>query len=410
MTLDVRPINDSQIGDWIAAVGRGFLQHRPILESDIETRRAVMDLNRTLAGFDSDTMVSTLRSFATELTVPGGASVPASAVTGVTTTSTYRRRGLATQMVTHDLRTAAERGEQVAVLIAAEWGIYGRFGYGASTEHQTLTLNTRGTQLRSAPRGSVEFVDRDTARILAPQIYEQHRTKQSGQLNWMPWAWDVDYGIVRFGGVAESPSFHAIARDERGEPIGFARYQFKEEWEQRQAAGKITIEAMIGSTVQGEALMWKHLLDHDLATSVVAADRSAADVLPLLLTDPRHVSASERADFLWLRVLDPAGLLAQRRYATRDRLVIEIIDPLGLAHGRFLLTSDDDGATCTPTDTSADLTMPVSTLASLYLGGHHVRARLLAAVGLIDEHTAGAVARADAMFASEVTPWSSTWF
>jgi hypothetical protein len=36
--------------------------------------------------------------------------------------------------------------------------------------------------------------------------------------------------------------------------------------------------------------------------------------------------------------------------------------------------------------------------------------RMLAAAGLVDEHSTHAVAKADAMFRSPITPWCSTWF
>ena len=218
MDVDVRPITDAEVADWLDAVRRGFLHAHPDPAADLEMRRPGIDVRRTLAGFDGGAIVSTLRSFATELTVPGGATVPTDAVTAVTTTSTHRRRGLATAMVTRDLRESAERGEQAAVLIAAEWGIYGRFGYGAATEHQTLTLHTKGARPRHQPVGSVEFVDRDTARALAPAVYERHRANQPGELAWDARAWDIDFGVIPSASGDDKPSFHVIARDASGEP------------------------------------------------------------------------------------------------------------------------------------------------------------------------------------------------
>ena len=59
-------------------------------------------------------------------------------------------------------------------------------------------------------------------------------------------------------------------------------------------------------------------------------------------------------------------------------------------------------------DASADLTLPIDALGSIYLGGMSVLA--LAEAGRIDEDRSGALARADTMFRSAVTPWCSTWF
>lgn len=93
---------------------------------------------------------------------------------------------------------------------------------------------------------------------------------------------------------------------------------------------------------------------------------------------------------------------------TSGRLVLEVLDAAGLAGGRFALDGGPGGASCAPTTASTDLTLDVAVLGSIYLGGYGVRR--LAAAGLVDEHTAGAVARADAIFRSPVAPWCSTWF
>ena len=124
--------------------------------------------------------------------------------------------------------------------------------------------------------------------------------------------------------------------------------------------------------------------------------------------DGRALRQTGRFDFLWLRLLDVAATLSGRRYRTEGRLVIEVTDTLGIAGGRFALEGGPEGATCSPAAASADLTLAVGTLGSLALGG--VSALALAGAGRIDEHTAGALARADTMFRSAVTPWCSTWF
>jgi predicted acetyltransferase len=154
--------------------------------------------------------------------------------------------------------------------------------------------------------------------------------------------------------------------------------------------------------------LWHHLISLDLTVSVKAGNRPADELLPWLLTDSRHAQASERADFLWLRPLDVAAMLSARRYQTCGMLVLEVVDAAGLSNGRFAIDGGPDGATCGPTGASAELTLGVAALGSIYLGGHSVRT--LAAAGLIDEHEPGAVARADAMFRSPIAPWCSTWF
>ena len=88
--------------------------------------------------------------------------------------------------------------------------------------------------------------------------------------------------------------------------------------------------------------------------------------------------------------------------------MVEVDDPLGLAGGRFALDASPDGATCTTTTESAELTMPIRTLGAACLGD--VRLDVLHRAGWLDEHVPGAVRRPAALLAGDVAPWCNTWF
>ncbi len=60
------------------------------------------------------------------------------------------------------LDDVAERGEPVAALIAAEYPIYGRYGYGPATEAITLRVDTAAASWRDDAVGAVELVDAET--------------------------------------------------------------------------------------------------------------------------------------------------------------------------------------------------------------------------------------------------------
>jgi len=110
-----------------------------------------------------------------------------------------------------------------------------------------------------------------------------------------------------------------------------------------------------------------------------------------------------------VRLLDVPVALAARRYATRDRLVVEVIDQLRPAnHGRFALEGAPDRASCEPTGDDPDLRLDVAELGAAYLGG--VRFTTLAAAGRVVERTPGALWRADRLFASDPAPWCTTSF
>jgi predicted acetyltransferase len=115
-----------------------------------------------------------------------------------------------------------------------------------------------------------------------------------------------------------------------------------------------------------------------------------------------------RADFVWVRLLDVVAALVGRTYANEGRLVLEVVDPLGIAEGTYALEGGPEGAACAPSSEPADLTVPVDALGSLYLGG--VAARTLELSGRLFERRSGAVTVADAMFRSPRAPWCTTWF
>lgn len=407
MASDVRTIGDDEVPAWCAAVNTGFLNAAG--DVDAEVRRAGLFLDRTWAGFDGGRMVATLRSFPAGMTAPGGAELPVSAVTAVTTTSTHRRRGYASRLVAGELAASAARGEVASILIAAEFGIYGRFGYGAATEHQTVDVDAQSGRLRHRPQGTVEYVDRDTARALAPEVYERHRAARPGEITRADRYWDIEYGIIRYQSWPEpKPGFHVVARDPDGTVVGVARYEYAEKWANRQPRGHVNVRSFFSDRPAGLALLWQHLLDLDLVTTVRAEDRPPDDLLPWLLTDARHAHVSDRSDFLWLRPLDVAAMLRARTYLMPGRLVVEVVDKAGLAAGRFALDGGPDGATCERTDALADLTLDVAAFGSVYLGGFGVRT--LAAAGLVDAHSTRAVETADTMFRTTVAPWCGTWF
>ena len=124
--------------------------------------------------------------------------------------------------------------------------------------------------------------------------------------------------------------------------------------------------------------------------------------------DGRFVRQTERYDRLWLRLLDVPAALAGRDYLSAGRVVLEVVDPGGYAAGRFALDASPDGADCRPTTESADLTVPVTALGSAYLGGH--RLGTLAAAGLVDVHTPGALGTADRLLGTDRAPWSTVHF
>src|SRR5699024_8283612 len=115
-------VTDATFADFHAAISRGFQEqhHAELVDFD----RKLFD-NKRMFGFKvARRWVSTCGDFERQVTVPGGAAVPVAAVTVVTVHPPYRRRGLLSRMMRHQLEEVAQRGEPLAALWASESLIY----------------------------------------------------------------------------------------------------------------------------------------------------------------------------------------------------------------------------------------------------------------------------------------------
>ena len=409
MTIEIRTITPDEFTAWVEALHVPFFMTIPAGPA-AEARRPHTDLERVLGAFDGADVVGTWRSFASSIAVPGGTSVAADAVSMVTTLPTHRRRGVLTGMMTSGLQAAAARGEPVSILIASEYPIYGRFGYGPATENAAYRIDTRAVRFLpgGGTDGTVELVARGGLRELAPPIFERFRLAQPGAISRRDVWWDIDLGLVEMPGYERWKGWCVVVRGTDGAADGYARYHAEEKWDEGRPQSTIFVDDLVAATPAAYARLWRFICEMDLVTTVRADGRSVDEALPWLLEDARAMRQTTRSDYLWLRVLDVGRALASRRYLAEGRLVLEVEDPAGFAAGRYLLEGGPDGADCRATNDEPDLCLPVASLGALYLGGP--TARLLTAAGLIEERRRDGVRRADAMFRSAVTPWCNTHF
>jgi predicted acetyltransferase len=184
-----------------------------------------------------------------------------------------------------------------------------------------------------------------------------------------------------------------------GEPVAYAIYRQFPSWDNGSTTARLEVSEVIGSNPHAEAEMWRFVLDIDwyatLETSLLPVDSP----LLLLLANPRRLKL-RLGDSLWVRLVDVGAALSGRAYATEDALVLDVRDAVcPWNEGRWKLA----GGKAARTEEQADLALDVDALGSAYLGaiGFHE----LRAAGRIEEFTAGAVGRADRLFAWRPLPW-----
>jgi predicted acetyltransferase len=371
------------------------------------------DLTRRLAGVVDGTIAGTAGAFATELTVPGGSTIPLCAVTAVTVLPTHRRRGILRQLMQEQLADAVDRGETAAMLIAAEWPIYGRYGYGMAIEAAQTTLDARTARFLPAPgrdpAGEIELVEPSALKELAPPVFDVHRAQVAGPISRGPMTWDLLLGLrVRPGQDPPKGRVAVVHRAPDGTVDGYALYHAKDTWQDNTPRVEIVVDELITTDPRAYRELWVYLASIDWVTTVKAGVRPIDEPLRLLLEDGRAAVQRDRSDHMWVRILDIRRALEARRYETPVALVVEVHDQqLGLG-GRFELDAGPDGATATPTARDADIALEIDALGGAYLGNTPLW--WFAQAGKVEERTPGALVRLDAALRTTHAPWCTTNF
>ena len=377
-------------------------------DEELAVSREITEFDRTLAFFDGPEIVATAGIFSYEITVPGGA-LPCGGVTRVGVLSTHRRRGLLTAMMRRQLDDMHERGEPLAALYASEAPIYGRFGYGLATYQAAVEIERSRAVFAKKLSGSgrLAMVAVPAAVAAFTRVWDQARRHQPGMLGlderWMRNQL-ADLELHREGA---SPHYRVLYQTDDN-PSGFAIYRIKLDWDASGPNGALRLEMLVAATAEAYAALWRHVLDVDLMARVSAEMRPVDEPLRFLLADSRQPK-TRIEDGLWLRLVDVPAALAGRRYAVAGRLVFRVHDAFcPWNDGSYQLDGGPHDAECRQHDVNADLAIDVADLATTYLGGN--RFRTLMEAGRVAELRPGAIARADAMFATDRAPWCPSHF
>jgi len=405
MPFEIRAITTDEIDDLILVDNRAFGQ--PPGPADQPRAWARAEFDRTRCAFDDGTLVGASRAYSFELTMPGGAVVPAAAVSWVGVAPTHRRRGVLNRMIEALHDDARERGEPAAILTASESSIYGRYGYGIATWRLGLSIERPyGAFARPVDDdGRIRFVTHDEAGKILPAVYETVRRERAGMVT-RPESW---WSLVLWPMTrADKAHFVVVHEDALGRADGFAAYEITGEWTRGVSNRTLNVFDIQSTNATARAALWQYLLGVDLVGNV-AADRLPVDEpLRLLVRDPRRARIDFVIDDLWLAPLDPRALLEARRYSMFDgHLVVEVTDLDGRAV-RFAVEGNEQEAQCTVTDAAPDVSCSTATLGALLLGGN--RWTQYAQAGLAQEHGRGRLAYADAMFVTSPPPALTTGF
>lgn len=412
--LTVHRVAVEDLPAWSRAVRTTMLEDPSERPELLAWRATHFDEATTWGVRDGARYIGTLRTFETSLTVPGWdgdtLEVDADAVTGVSVAATHRRGGILRQMLGHSQNVARDRGAAVSILIAAEWPIYGRFGYWPASRWCEATVSPRsaGARLRvSAGTGTVRQWDAADVHAIAPEVFDRARRLRTGNIVRDASDWERLFLPELRSPTGPEPTF--IVHESANGIDGFLGWRSTDAFGLTKG-GKIRVDNLVAATPDAHAGLWNYLVSMDVVDEIAIENLAVDDPLPLLLTDGRTLRP-RLIDAVWLRILDVPAALSARGYAMAGRLAFEVVDEDtgGCTAGRYVLDAGGTPATCMRDDTATpQLRLSQRALAGVYLGDSSLR--LQQAAGLVEELETGALRRADAMLRTGLAPWPMSGF
>ena len=405
MPFEIRSIEPAEVDDLLVADQRGF--GGPPMPPEASRSWASAELDRTRVAFDDGRMVGVSRTYSFELTMPGGAFLPAAAVSWVSVQPTHRRRGVLTQLMQAMHDDARDRGEPAAILTASESSIYGRFGYGVAAWRLAVTAERSRIAFArpDADDGNVRLVTREEAFGAVPPVYDRARATRAGMVTrpefwWQQVFWEFMVGQAK-------ASFVAVHSDAQGNDDGYVVYSITGEGAGGLVDRRLTIIDMQAETPATWIRLWRYVFGVDLIATVAAFNLPVDDPLRHVVVDGRLVRVDFVNDHLWLAPLDPLAILGARTYSVPGRIVIGAHAADG-ARSTVAVESNAERTFCVATNEDADFICDAPVLGMCALGGN--RWSELAAAGRLEVGRPDVLALADAMFLATPAPALLSFF
>ena len=335
-----------------------------------------------------------------------GAGIGVAAITAVGSYPEFRRQGLLRRAMEQGLAEQRERGQSVAILWASMGAIYQRYGYGLGSTQAWYQFDPRYAELQEPLplTGSVGLESGDETFELIKGIYKQYSASRNLMLHRSVIYWQA--AIVNE--VEKQRPHIAVYRNGAGEPRGYMIYRVQNrETNEPGPSMVLNVRDFVPLDIEAWRSLWEYIRRHDLV-SRVNLNVPPDDPAPNLLLEPRMLGR-RTGDGIWLRVVDVERALPQRPYGDTGSLTFEVLDDLcDWNRGCFLLETDGEHSEVKRSERSAELSIPVRSLASLVSG--QASATSLARAGLLSARDEGALALADRIFATSYAPYCPDGF
>jgi len=379
-------IRTATIQDFRAVIDR-FTAAMMMSNNTTDLDRDLFEPDRTLVADDAGSIVGVVQALTRTVSVPGTV-VPAAHVTGVAVAPTHRRMGILSRLMRRQL---AEVSEPIAILWASEPGIYERFGYQAGIYGHRYDAKLAEIRLAKAPvDGRLHELTIEQAMTEFPPILSRYQLSRPGISGRGERHWERRLADPPERRDGRMPRQLIGYRSPEGELQGYVMWRGNRRRGSDDDGTSVEVEELVAVTGAAYRALWQHVLSMDLASRLVAWHAAVDEPVRQLVGNPRGLGVRSY-DALWLRIVDVAAALTQRRYACAVDVVLEVSDDILPANNRrFRLTGDQTTASCVETDAAPDLSLSVAELSGVYLAGR--RLTEYAAVGKVYEHREGALA------------------
>jgi predicted acetyltransferase len=361
----------------------------------------------TLCAFEGPKLVASYGAIPFTMRANGRAMAMAG-VTIVGTLPEYRRQGLLRRIVEQSFVDMKNRGQTVAALWASQAAIYQRYGYSLCAVQRRYEVDTVDINLLVEPGAGYE-VRREAAADAMPILKALYRSFIAERTLYLHRSTPLWQGGVLADREGEGPTHIAICRDGSGNAVGYLVYTLRDSKVDHPARGQeIQIRDLVWLDIAACRALWAFVGRHDLVGRVVWPNAPADDPAWEIFAEPRLLNAQDK-EGVYFRIVDVAGALGERGYSADGEIVIGVgpdrESPWN--QGNWQLAVANGEAEVRATTDPAEVQFSIKSLSSAFSGFRRVSQ--LAAWGLV-EGDAGAIARADAIFATPHAPHSPDHF
>jgi predicted acetyltransferase len=317
----------------------------------------------------------------------GGVRVRVAGIASIGVAPEARGRGVGSAMLEHLCRTAAARGDAVAVLYAFRQGFYARAGFAAASSYRRLRMHPASIPWRAQPELRVRApVGADRPSIEA--CWEHVAKRRTGSLVRGERAWEHR--------VADERRVWLVVEGAHGVE-GYVAWSLMQS--ETHAHTTLVIDEMEARSAAAERLLWAIVGAQRDQVSEVRVDVATDDPIDRALVDAdegrfgdaqvEHVLGEVAAGPMVSMLAVEAGLSA-RGWAAEGSLVLEV------QGSSYRLNVRDGRAAVEPSVEAPDLVLDRRALSAIAYGA--LGAGDAARLGMLEAREEKALALADALF------------